>query len=578
MSNLFEIFFEFSRALSEKHFPSVSRFIRRLLDWKAFAFSWSANYSRKYGTQAVMAVGVLASLYAVFLFATRALTPEMPKPSHDVILKSRFSSPLPSEQIVIVDIDERTLALLSAQHGRWPWSRDVLADGVQKIADLQARTILFNVMLSDPDIKNADADAAMDVTAQLVRPIAFPIIRLAPENDAQSKLKVSQIPGANMQAPNAQDSTLAAVLPMFGTMHDRLGVVNQKPDADGIVRKYPLRWQESGYVMPSIVGRALEVGGESLEGLPSTLSLNWRNKRGKYTRISFGDLVQDKLSDGEKAQIKDAFIVLSASAPGIGQTKPTGVSPLEDDGEILATAIDDAVHKTYLRTMPDWLALIINLCIIWGLVWVTTHNSVSMVANRLFLILQAALGGLTLVSASYTHYLIDLSDSMSFGIGLFGIIKLLQSLDDRWSRAKPGFRKIGLNHGAEQLLVLGWLDDQLSYFEAQGLQRRIESVVGMPQVARVDDLFAGESFVKSICSSYKSLLVHVQSPLAGQVDALLAEPAYSCVMRKTHNLLADWDTENKHFVAEAAPLILEMGSELLHRSWLETTQAAWLHP
>ena len=572
MLKLLELVLEFFKDFSEKYLPAISRTIRRAMELKAFAFSWAAHYSRQFGMQAILALGVIASLYAGYQFATRTLTPETPKPSHDVILKSRFSGPLPSQQIVIMDIDERTLALLSEKHGRWPWPRDVLADGVQKISDLQARAVMFNVMLSDPDKNNADADAAMDITAQLIRPVAFPLIRLAPQNDKDSKLKVAQIPGVEIQSEKGKEATLAAIIPMFSAMHDRLGVANQKPDSDGIVRKYPLRWQESGYTLPTLVGRALEVSGHSLDALPNTLSLNWRNKRGKYTRHSFGDLIQGNLSETEKEQIKDASIVLSASAPGIGQTKTTGVSPLEDDGEILATALDDALNNTYLRTMPNWLVLMINLCIIWGLVWVSTRNAVSATTNRLFVMVQSVLGGVTLISASYTNYLIDLSDSMSFGIALFGVIKLVQSLDDRWSRAKPGFRKIGHQHGAEQLLVLGWLDGKVSHLDGQHLQRNIESVVGMSQVARVDDLFAGESFVKALCSKYKCLLVHLRPEQATGVEAILNSEAFLPVKRKTHDLQAEWDTENKQFVAEVAPLILELGADLLHQAWQASAQ------
>jgi hypothetical protein len=320
------------------------------------------------------------------------------------------------------------------------------------------------------------------------------------------------------------------------------------------------------------VGRTLEVSEHSLEALADTLSLNWRNKRGKYARLSFGDLLQGNLTDAEKEQLKDAYIVLSASAPGIGQTKATGVSALEDDGEILATALDDALHDTYLRTMPNWLVLIINLCIIWGLVWVTTRNSVSATANKLFIMVQSALGGVTLVSASYTNYLIDLSDSMSFGIALFGVIKLVQSLDDRWSRAKPGFRKIGRKHGAEQLLVLGWMDGKVAHLDAQRLQRDIEAVVSMSQVARVDDLFAGESFVKSLCSKYKCLLVHFRPDQTAAVDAVLNSETFAPVLRKTHDLQSEWDTENKQFVAEVAPLILDLGADLLHQAWQASVQ------
>lgn len=568
MSKLLELALDLFKHVSDRYLPFLARLIRFSLEKKAFLFSMTARYSRQFGWQAIFSVGILASLYAVFQFSVRIATPEAPKASHDVILKSRFSSPLPSQQIVIVDIDERTLALLSEQHGRWPWSRDVLADGLQKIADANAKSILFNVMLSDPDKNNADADAAMDVTAQLVRPIAFPLIRLAPKNDGESKLKINQIPGVVQSRTDArEDKTLAVILPMFASMHDRLGIANQATDSDGIVRKYPLRWSESGYFIPSIVGRTLDNAGIDFSKTPDSIALNWRNKRGKYARISFGDLVKDQISEADKAKLSNAYIVLSASAPGIGQTKPTGVSSLEDDGEILATALDDALNDTHLRTMPNWLVLLINLVIIWGLVWITMRNVVSSAANKLFVVIQSGMGLITLVSASYTNYLIDLSDSMSFGIALFGVIKLVQSLDDRWSRARPGFRKIKRQHGAAHLLIAGWLDGDISATTAQHLQRTVEKEVGMLQVARIDDLFAGESFLKSQCAKFKCLLIHANDSQLESVQTALALPEFNSVFCKTHALRTEWDTENKKLALEIAPLILELGAQLMNDVW-----------
>jgi hypothetical protein len=222
--------------------------------------------------------------------------------------------------------------------------------------------------------------------------------------------------------------------------------------------------------------------------------------------------------------------------------------------------------------MPNWAMLVINLFIIWVLVWITTQISVSDKANKLFVILQASMGSITLVSASYTNYLIDMSDSMSFGIGLFGVIKLLQNLDDRWSRAKPGFRKIGQKHGAEQLLALGWLDDKLPQVDAIRLHREIESIVGMSQVVRVDDLFAGESFLKPICSKCTCLLVHINPNDLSIINTILNELAFTDVMQFTHDLKTAWDTENRQFAAEVAPHILELGSELLEQEWLRSNE------
>ena len=269
--------------------------IQRGMDFKSFSMTMVAHYSRRLGARMILTVGVLATVYASYLFIMHTLTPDMPTASHDAILKTRFSSPKPSRDILIVDIDERTLALLSDKQGRWPWSRDVLADGLQKLNGLGARAVLFGVLLSDPDKTNADADAVMNMTAQMSRPTAFPLIRLNPKNDAQSQLKVIQIPGVQLKEKQHADTTISVILPMFGSMHDRLGVANQKPDADGIVRKYPLRWEEAKFILHSMVQRTAELAAVDITKVPNLISLNWRNKQGRYNRISFGDMYLDQL-------------------------------------------------------------------------------------------------------------------------------------------------------------------------------------------------------------------------------------------------------------------------------------------
>lgn len=567
MSKMLETVMDVVRDIAKIYLPGLYNLIKRGLDLKSFSMSKVAHYSRRFGAKAILTVGVLATAYASYLFMVNALTPGAPKASHDVILKTRFSSPKPADKILIVDIDERTLAALSEKHGRWPWSRDVLADGLQKFNDLGARAVLFNVLFSDPDKNNPDADAAMDVTAQMNRATAFPLIRLNPKNDTQSQLKVAQIPGVQFKPEHSADSTIAVILPIFGAMHDRLGVANQKPDADGIVRKYPLRWEEATFVLPSMVQRTAELGTADIARVPNLISLNWRNKQGRYNRISFSDVLLDQIKPDQIQGFKDAFVVLSLSAPGLGQTKPTSVASVEDDGEILATALDDALNDTHLRTLPNTAAYLINLLTIWVLVWMSLKQKTGGFMNKAFVIGQSGLGSITLLSASYTHYLIDLSDSMSFGLSVFAAIKLVQSMDDRWSRARPGFRKARPSQIKGQLLLLGFLDHRVNASQVKTLQNAAERIVGLPNVVRVDDLFGGESFIKSQCAHFKALLVNVADNQAEAMQSLLAHEDYAKVDVATYDMTHMWDPENRDFTAEVAPLILASAARLLHDDW-----------
>jgi CHASE2 domain-containing sensor protein len=569
MSKMLETVMDVVRDIAKVYLPPLYNVIKRALDLKTFSISMVAHYSRRFGARAILTVGVLATLYSSYLFMMNALTPGAPKASHDVILKTRFSSPKPFDKILIVDIDERTLAAMSEQHGRWPWSRDVLADGLQKFNDLGARAVLFNVLFSDPDKNNPDADAAMDVTAQMNRATAFPLIRLNPKNDTESQLKVSQIPGVELKPGHPPEGTVAVILPMFGSMHDRLGVANQQPDADGIVRKYPLRWEEATFVLPSMVQRTADLGAADIAQVPNLMSLNWRNKQGRYSRISFSDVLQDQIKPEQIAQFKDAFVVLSLSAPGLGQTKPTSVASVEDDGEILATALDDALNQTYLRTLPNAAAYLINLLAIWVLVWMSLKQKTGGFMNKAFVIGQSGLGGITLLSASYTYYLIDLSDSMSFGLSVFAAIKLVQSMDDRWSRARPGFRKARQSTIKGQLLLLGYLDQRVTGSQAKALQNAAERIVGLANVVRVDDLFGGESFIKAQCAHFKALLVNVSETQAEAIESLLSQDDYAKVAVDSHDMVNLWDPENKAFTAEVTPLILASAARLLHDDWAE---------
>ena len=152
-----------------------------------FCISTAALLSRHAGHRAILIVGIGASLYAIFLFFSNQITPDAPQASHDVILKSRWAGPAASKSIIILDIDERSLAKMAPEHGRWPWPRSVLADGVDRLSQVGAKAVLFNVLLTDADKFNPDADSAMEAVAAMTPNVAYPMIRLNPLNDEISQ-------------------------------------------------------------------------------------------------------------------------------------------------------------------------------------------------------------------------------------------------------------------------------------------------------------------------------------------------------------------------------------------------------
>jgi adenylate cyclase len=166
----------------------------------------------------------------------------MRQTSYDTMMRLRVNVPAPSDDIVIIDIDEKTLAAMAQEYGRWPWPRQVLAEFVEKVSAQKPQAIVFDVLFSDPDIQNPDSDAYFNDVMAATPNTFFPMLRLDPSQDGQSALTYALVPGAQKADPAAADSeTVALVIPPFAGVQQpgRLGTNNVYPDADGVARAYP---------------------------------------------------------------------------------------------------------------------------------------------------------------------------------------------------------------------------------------------------------------------------------------------------------------------------------------------------
>ena len=62
------------------------------------------------------------------------------------------------DQVVIIDLDESSLK----KYGQWPWPHDVVATLIEKINDLGAKSIAFDMVFSEPDRTSLPRIAAGD--------------------------------------------------------------------------------------------------------------------------------------------------------------------------------------------------------------------------------------------------------------------------------------------------------------------------------------------------------------------------------------------------------------------------------
>jgi len=405
----------------------VGLFINRL---RLAAARFSALLARHWKNSFYLYLAALFTLFAILDSAVLHVTADMRQAAFDAMVRYRIVAPEPDKDIVIVDINEASLAAMAKDYGRWPWPRQVLGEFVEQIEKQQPRAIVFDILFSDADVYNPDSDAYFDAAIAATNNTFFPMLRLDPESDALSEVKPAMIPGVERMSENAlPDATVAVVLPHFqaALKSGRLGLHNIYPDADGVARQYLVYRNDYGWKLPSLPARlAHELGWP--EPVAQNVLLNWRGKPFSYHYVSFSDVFTDMGSKEKKRpqdEFKNKIVVIGSTAPSLFDIKPTPMSQMHPGVEILTTAIDNLKHGDYLR-FPEARVpyLLLTLCIIWATAWGFYRNTGRGKIDRLFGASQFILVGISYASINLSDTYINLTGPVTVGMAYFTIARI----------------------------------------------------------------------------------------------------------------------------------------------------------
>jgi CHASE2 domain-containing sensor protein len=376
----------------------------------------------------------LAALFSVLAVLDATVlhkTAEMRQAAFDTMVRYRLIVPQPDPDIVIVDIDEASLAAMSQDYGRWPWPRQVLGEFLEQLEKQQPEAVVFDILFSDADVYNPDSDAYFDAAIANTSNTYFPMLRLDPSADALSQVKPAMIPGVT-PLPEAQPdakATVAMVLPHFQSALDggRLGLHNIYPDSDGVARRYNVYREDYGWRLPTLPSRIAQDMGWPQPDAQQVL-LNWRGKPFTYRHVSFSDVFADMASKEKKRpqdEFKNKIVIIGSTAPSLFDIKATPMDRMFPGVEILATAIDNFKHGDALR-YPEgrmWY-LLITLAIVWLTAWGFYRNAGRDKIDRLFGLSQVILIGITYASINLTTVYINLTGPVTVGLAFFTIARL----------------------------------------------------------------------------------------------------------------------------------------------------------
>ncbi|MCW5665110.1 MAG: adenylate/guanylate cyclase domain-containing protein [Piscinibacter sp.] len=332
----------------------------------------------------VAALFLLLLGHAADVLPWRALT-QLDQAIDDARLRAAMPR-VPHERIVIVDVDEASLARL----GRWPWPRARMATLADELFERQRAAVVgFDIVFTEPDADDArfaDALSGRRVVLGFYLSNAAESGRVGrlPEPAFDAALLRGQ-PGSftRWRAYAGNVATVAQAAP-------QAGFINTLPDADGNLRRMPLIAALDGRHYETLAlamyrsytgGPAVEpvfppprplrspypglsalmlVQGETRDAIPvdaqTMLRVPYRSpggpRAGGFAYLSAADLVEGRVAPGSLA---GKLVLVGTTAPGLYDLRSTPVSQVfpgvEVHANLLARLLDGRGPL-----VPDWAA------------------------------------------------------------------------------------------------------------------------------------------------------------------------------------------------------------------------------
>jgi len=326
---------------------------------------------RKWTAWALLPIGftALLSIYRPSFLAGAE------RQTSDALLRLARRRP-PDGRVVIVDIDERSLAAI----GQWPWRRDVLGMLVSRVRSLGAAAVAVDVLFSEPERPSEGnvstdpqlAEALKGGRTVLAFALTFDPAAGPPPRCLQHPLGLAtavSFPDQETEAdPFFHATGGVCTLPMLSAAAGASGFLNAAPDSDGILRRVPLLLQFGGRVYPSLALAAVSMATGTrpstlrvvnsntlwltlddrsvpLDG-KSHLLVRYRGVKRTFPYVSAADVLGDRLNPQAFA---GKIVFIGTTALGTREVVATPLDTLFAGVEVHATIADNLLHGDFLH-------------------------------------------------------------------------------------------------------------------------------------------------------------------------------------------------------------------------------------
>lgn len=300
----------------------------------------------------------------------------------------------PSDELVVVDIDELSLANL----GQWPWPRDLMADLVGQIAAGKPSVLGIDIIFAEEDRMSPD---------NLLKrfPLDAPLresLAALPSNDAMLAARLRTLPTVLAAAVTDVQVSLAGTAPLQAPMRLRLGeqtgseltrypallrnlprleaassgvgVASLNYAGDGVIREFPIVMLVGDSILPSFAVEVLRIaqGADAIsveiDG-PGVTNVTfgetaiktafsgqvWLRDRppAPERKISASDLLDGRIP---LSRLQGRIVLLGSTATGLGKSFVTPAGYLRGDLDVQALFVENLMTASYL-VRPHYAAI-----------------------------------------------------------------------------------------------------------------------------------------------------------------------------------------------------------------------------
>ncbi len=335
--------------------------------------------------------GIVPVLFAAFLAVYRpALFGRLDDSTYDMVLRTAGAK-RPGTSVVIVDVDERSLATI----GQWPWRRNVVGRLVTALHAAGPSVIAIDVIFAEsgrddgPDRRAAEPGVATpdDELATALRKSGVILgygFTFDPGPPSKRRcvlhplgVAVIQPPGETPSEPIFRATGAVCNLPVLAQAAGKSGFLNAAPDSDGILRRVPLLAELDGAIYPSLAlsavatvtgarNPALQVSNVNASTLTigdrtipldakGSLLLGYRGKKRSFPYVSAADVLNGAMPVDV---VRGKIVLVGTTALGTREVVATPLDTQFVGVEVQATTVDnllqrDFIHRPAFGTVVD---------------------------------------------------------------------------------------------------------------------------------------------------------------------------------------------------------------------------------